>query len=130
MRKGCAFTVPRLLNTGLIQKTGAVPAGFLFFTIRQYVRPVQEKQCVILSTAHEKRGIHMGTKRPTNENIHIGDMFKEHSATSAAARFIRWWLVELRPIRRENFKDDTCNLGLSQVRARPLPGQLLKMRRS
>ena len=35
-------------------------------------------------------------------------------------------LVELRPIREEDFVDETCNLGLGQVWVRPLPGQFFE----
>ena len=73
----------------------------------------------------------MGTKRPTNENIHIGDVFM-HSCSDECGSSCSFYqvvglrgktLVELRPIRCEDYVDETCDLGYGQVKVRPLPGQ-------
>lgn len=76
----------------------------------------------------------MGKKWPTNENIHIGGIFKEtfRDECGSSCAFYQVvgkrakTLVELRPIREEDFVDETCNLGLGQVLVRPLPGQFFE----
>ena len=76
----------------------------------------------------------MGKKRPTNENIHIGEIYKtsftsetEHSCAFYQVVGLRAkTLVELRQIRAERFVDETCDLRLGQVRVRPLPGQFFE----
>ena len=73
----------------------------------------------------------MGTKRPTNENIHIGNIFK-HSSYDECGSGCSFYqvvglrgktLVELRGIRGESYVDESCQLGYGQVKVRPLPGQ-------
>lgn len=73
----------------------------------------------------------MGTKRPTNEGIRIGSIFK-HTVWDECGSACSFYqvvgkrgktLVELRAIREEDFVDENCNLGLGQVLVRPLPGQ-------
>jgi len=70
------------------------------------------------------------SQRPHNDNIHIGDIF-EHSSSDECGSSCGFYqvvglrgktLVELRCIRDEPFVDESCNLGLGQVRLRPLPG--------
>lgn len=76
----------------------------------------------------------MGKKRPTNENIHSGDIFKEtfRDECGSGCAFYQvvgkraQTLVELRSIRRERFVDENDNLSLGQVRVRPLPGQFFE----
>ena len=76
----------------------------------------------------------MGTKRPTNENIHIGEIYKststdetEHSCDFYQVVGLRAkTLVELRRIRDECFVDETCRLAYAKVRVRPLPGQFVE----
>lgn len=76
----------------------------------------------------------MGKKLPTNENIHIGEIYKtsftdetEHSCAFFQVVGLRAkTLVELRQIRCECFVDETCSLSRAQVRVRPLPGQFLE----
>lgn len=76
----------------------------------------------------------MGTKRPTNEGIHIGDIFKHTSQDECGSSCTFYQvvgkrgktLVELRFIRGECFVDKDCDLGLGEVRVRPLPGQFLE----
>jgi len=73
-------------------------------------------------------------KAPSNENIHIGDIFKHTSRDECGSScgFCQVvgkrgkTLVELRPIRGERFVDESCNLGLGQVKVRPLPGQFFE----
>lgn len=76
----------------------------------------------------------MGKKWPTNENIQIGDIFKEtfRDECGSSCAFYQVvgkrakTLVELQPIRGEDFVDETCSLGLGQVRVRPLPGEFFE----
>ena len=76
----------------------------------------------------------MGKKRTTNENIHIGDIYKSSSSDECGYSCAFYQvvglrartLVELRLIRTEHFVDETCNLGLGQVKVRPLPGQFFE----
>ena len=76
----------------------------------------------------------MGTKRPTNENIHIGEIYMSISSdeTEHACDFYQVvglrakTLVELRRIRDERFVDETCRLAYAEVRVRPLPGQFVE----
>ena len=73
----------------------------------------------------------MGKKRPTNEDIHIGEIYRtsfsdetEHVCSFYQVVGLRAkTLVELRQIREEYFVDETCNLSYAEVRVRPLPGQ-------
>ena len=76
----------------------------------------------------------MGIKRPTNENIHIGNIFK-HSSYDECGSGCSFYqvvglrgktLVELRGIRGESYVDESCQLGYGQVKVRPLPGQFWK----
>ena len=71
----------------------------------------------------------MGKKWPTNENIHIGDIFK-HSSYDECGSGCSFYqvvglrgktLVELRGIRGESYVDESCQLGYGQVKVRPLP---------
>lgn len=76
----------------------------------------------------------METKRPANETIQIGDVFKHTSddECGSACSFYQVvgkrgkTLVELRAIRGEDFVDETCKLEYGEVRVRPLPGQFLE----
>ena len=76
----------------------------------------------------------MGKKLPTNENIHIGEIYMtiSRSETGHDCAFFQVvglrakTLVELRQIRVECFVDETCDLRLGQVRVRPLPGQFFE----
>ena len=76
----------------------------------------------------------MGQKRPTNENIHIGEIYitkrsyYDEDGYSGGSFYqvvgLRAkTLVELRSIRRECFADESCDLRRWEVRVRPLPGQ-------
>ena len=76
----------------------------------------------------------MGAKRPTNENIRIGEIYMRQPSyydrdDFSGGHFYQVvglrakTLVELRPIRRECFVDESCDLRRGQVRVRPLPGQ-------
>lgn len=75
----------------------------------------------------------MGKKLPTNENIHIGEIYKTtyRSETGHDCAFFQVvglrakTLVELRQIRGECFVDETCDRAYSQVKVRPLPGQFV-----
>ena len=73
----------------------------------------------------------MGKKLPTNENIHIGEIY-EHSCTTEDDHTCSFYqvvglraktLVELRKIQGEFYVDETCDRSRSEVRVRPLPGQ-------
>ena len=73
----------------------------------------------------------MGTKRPTNETIRIGDIF-EYTARDECGSSCYFYqvvglrgktLVEVRQIKCEDYVDETCDLGYGQVKVRPLPGQ-------
>lgn len=76
----------------------------------------------------------MGKKRPTNENIHIGEIYESTSSDECGHSCSFYQvvgkraktLVELRAIRGEHFVDESCNLGLGQVKSRPLPGQFFE----
>lgn len=76
----------------------------------------------------------MGKKRPTNENIHIGNIFKETFRDECGSDCAFYQVVrkraktraELRSIRGEHSVDENCNPGLGQVWAHPLPGQFLE----
>ena len=76
----------------------------------------------------------MVSKRPTNEDIHIGEIFMSTSSdeTEHSCEFYQVvglrarTLVELRCIRDECFVDETCRLAYSEVRVRPLPGQFVE----
>ena len=76
----------------------------------------------------------MGTKQPTNENIHIGEIYKststdetEHSCDFYQVVGLRArTLVELRRIRDKRFVDGTCRLVYAEVRVRPLLGQFVE----
>ncbi|MCI8399047.1 MAG: hypothetical protein HFF90_06560 [Oscillibacter sp.] len=73
----------------------------------------------------------MGTKRPSNEDIQIGSIFKcvARDECGSSCDFYQVvgkrgkTLVELRAIRRECFLDERCKPGLGEVRVRPLPGE-------
>lgn len=75
----------------------------------------------------------MGKKLPTNENIHIGEIYKtsftsetEHSCAFYQVVGLRAkTLVELRAIRGECFVDETYDSHY-KVRVRPLPGQFVE----
>ena len=76
----------------------------------------------------------MGKKRTTNEDIHVGEIY-ESSSSDECGRWCSLYqvvgkraktLVELRAIRGERFVDESCNLGLGQVKIRPLPGQFIE----
>ena len=76
----------------------------------------------------------MGKKRPTNEDIHIGEIYESTSSDECGHSCSFYQvvgkraktLVELRAIRGERFVDESCNLGLGQVKSRPLPGQFIE----
>ena len=77
----------------------------------------------------------MGKKWPTTDNIHIGDIFKETFRDECGSSCALYQVVgkraktlveQLRPIREEDFVDETCNFGLGQVWVRPLPGQFFE----
>ena len=74
----------------------------------------------------------MGTERPTNEKIHIGDIFQESLVYECGSRC--WFyqvvglrgktLVEVREIKTELFQDEAClRNARGEVKVRPLPGQ-------
>ena len=76
----------------------------------------------------------MGQKRPTNENIRIGEIYMTKTSYYdpdgySGGNFYQVvglrakTLVELRSIRRECFVDENCDLRRGEVRVRPLPGQ-------
>lgn len=72
----------------------------------------------------------MGTKRPTNEKIHIGDIYVYYSRDECGSSCAFYQvvgkraktLVELRPIQGEWFVDETCDSAVWEVKVRPLPG--------
>lgn len=76
----------------------------------------------------------MGKKRATNEDIHIGEIYESWSSDECGRSCAFYQvvgkraktLVELRAIRGERFVDESCNLGLGQVKSRPLPGQFME----
>lgn len=73
----------------------------------------------------------MGKKRPTNDTINIGDIFKyscydECGSSCAFYQVVGLrgkTLVEIQQIKCEDFVDETCDLGYGQVKVRPSPGQ-------
>lgn len=71
----------------------------------------------------------MGTTRPTNEKIQIGDIFTS-SSTDECSHSVAFYqvvgkrartLVELRFILGDCFVDETCDDAVWEVRVRPLP---------
>ena len=83
---------------------------------------------------HQKGGYPVSAKRPTNENIHIGEIYVTQTSIydrdgDSGGHFYQVvglrakTLVELQSIRRECFVDENCDLGRGMVRVRPLPGQ-------
>lgn len=77
----------------------------------------------------------MGRKMPTNEDIHIGDIFqatfRDECGSSCAFYQVvglrAKTLVELRAIRGERFWDESCaQWPTNMVKVRPLPGQFLE----
>ena len=73
----------------------------------------------------------MGEKRPTNENIQIGDIFtyRSRSEDGSSDSFYQVvgkrgkTLVELRQLEVEYYFDESCKPEWWQIMVRPLPGQ-------
>lgn len=77
----------------------------------------------------------MGKKRPSNENIHIGEIYEwtSRAECGSSCGFCQVvglrgkTLVELRAIRGERFMDESCAQGVQMtVKVRPLPGQFFE----
>lgn len=73
----------------------------------------------------------MGEKRPTNENIQIGDIFVDKSSSEEGSSVSFYQvvgkrgktLVELRRLEVEHYFDESCKPEQWKIMVRPLPGQ-------